>query len=176
MSRMFRTAGLVLLLSPLLACQPAAKPRVATTQDPLARGEYLVKLGGCNDCHTPGYAESGGQLAKATWLTGSPLGYNGPWGTTYPTNLRLRMQEMTEAQWMDYSANLRTRPPMPDFTVRMMTAQDRRDMYRFIRSLGGAGQPAPDALPPGKTPPLPVFSLHLPAMPVAAAAAASAEK
>ena len=23
--------------------------------DGVARGEYLVRFGGCNDCHTPGY-------------------------------------------------------------------------------------------------------------------------
>lgn len=172
-SLLLLSASMPLLLS-LAACQPAATPAAtahAPAPDPIARGEYLVRIGGCNDCHTPGYVERGGQLDKAQWLTGSPLGYNGPWGTTYPTNLRLRMQEMTEAQWMDYSANLRARPPMPDFTLRAMTEDDRRAIYRFVHSLGGTGQAAPQALPPGQAPKPPVFQLVLPAVPAAAAPA-----
>lgn len=167
-SRTTHSPFVTLLSLALAACQPAAHPPAQAEPDLVARGEYLVKIGGCNDCHTPGYAESGGQVDKAHWLTGSPLGYNGPWGTTYPTNLRLSLQKMTEAQWMDYSANLRARPPMPDFNIRAMTEDDRRAIYRFIRSLGDAGQPAPEALPPGQKPPLPVFTLMLPAMPAAA--------
>jgi mono/diheme cytochrome c family protein len=31
--------------------------------DPVARGRYLVVITGCNDCHTPSYAESMGQVA-----------------------------------------------------------------------------------------------------------------
>ncbi|MCR6626648.1 MAG: cytochrome c family protein [Pseudoxanthomonas sp.] len=149
------------------AAQPAAKPSDA---DLLARGEYLVRITGCNDCHTPGYAESGGTVAKDTWLVGSPMGFSGPWGTTYPSNLRLRMQQLTEAQWMEYSATLRTRPMMPDFAVRAMSEEDRRAIYRFVHALGAAGQPAPEALPPGKTPPAPYLGMVLPAAAEAPAA------
>ncbi|WP_372014709.1 cytochrome C [Pseudoxanthomonas sp. 10H] len=142
---------------------PAAPPGV----DLVARGEYLVRVAGCNDCHTPAYAQSQGNVPKDQWLVGSPLGFHGPWGTTYATNLRLRMQDFSEAQWLAYSANLRTRPIMPDFAVRDMTEEDRRALYRFIRGLGPAGQPAPPALPPGQTPPLPYMALVLPQTPAA---------
>jgi len=158
----------------LAACQPAGPRAVAslppastsaTGGDLLARGEYLVRIAGCNDCHTPGYAESGGKVDKAGWLVGSPMGFHGPWGTTYASNLRLRMQQLTEAQWLEYSANLRTRPIMPDFAVRDMSEEDRRAIYRFVHALGAAGQPAPEALPPGRTPPPPYFGMVLPAPP-----------
>ncbi len=43
----------------------------------LARGEYMVRMGGCNDCHTPGWNDSAGQLPTQHWLTGSPLGNKG---------------------------------------------------------------------------------------------------
>ena len=89
-----KSAGLIPLLALLAACQPAATPQAAApapTVDLVARGEYLVKTTGCNDCHTPGYAEQQGNVDKAQWLTGSPLGYNGPWGTTYAANLRLTL-------------------------------------------------------------------------------------
>lgn len=163
-----KSTGLIPLLALLAACQPAATPQAAApapTVDLVARGEYLTRTTGCNDCHTPGYAEQGGNVDKAQWLIGSPLGYNGPWGTTYAANLRLTLAGMDEAQWLEYSANLRTRPIMPDFAVRAMTEEDRRAIYRFIRSLGPGGQPAPAYLPPGQTPPLPYFSLVLPPAP-----------
>jgi mono/diheme cytochrome c family protein len=175
--RPIRFLSLPALLTALAACQPEAPrteaplPTTASSDaDLLARGEYLVRIAGCNDCHTPGYAAAGGKVSKDTWLVGSPMGFHGPWGTTYASNLRLRMQQLTEAQWMEYSANLRTRPIMPDFAVRDMTADDRRAIYRFVHSLGAAGEPAPDALPPGKTPPLPYFGMVLPPAPEAPAA------
>lgn len=46
------------------------------------RGRYLVKTSGCNDCHTAGYAESGGNVPEKEWLSGNQLGWCGPWGTT----------------------------------------------------------------------------------------------
>ena len=171
-----KPAGLIPLLVLLAACQPAATPHataLAPTVDLVARGEYLVKTTGCNDCHTAGYAEQGGNVDKAQWLTGSPLGYNGPWGTSYAANLRLSLQEMDEKQWLEYSATLRTRPIMPDFSLRAMNEEDRLAIYRFIRSLGPAGQPAPAYLPPGQTPPLPYFSLVLPPAPPAPASPAA---
>ncbi|GAB3728471.1 hypothetical protein GCM10028862_05980 [Luteimonas pelagia] len=139
-----------------------ASPATLSDADLVARGEYLVKIAGCNDCHTPGYAAQQGNVDKALWLVGSPEGFHGPWGTTFPANLRLRLAEMDEAQWMDYSATLRTRPLMPDFAVRDMSADDRRAIYRFVRSLGPAGEPAPAYLPPGTRPEPPFFELVLP--------------
>jgi mono/diheme cytochrome c family protein len=144
------------------ATSDPAPPVAASDADLVARGEYLVRIAGCNDCHTPGYAETGGQVPKTQWLTGSPLGWNGPWGTTYPANLRLKLQDMDEAAWLKYSAELHTRPPMPDFAIRTMQEQDRRAIYRFIRSLGPGGQPAPDYLPPGQAPQAPYVQWILP--------------
>ena len=57
------------------------------------RGRYLVKTGGCNDCHTAVYAMIGGNVPEAEWLRGDEVGWRGVWGTTYATNLRLYMQD-----------------------------------------------------------------------------------
>jgi hypothetical protein len=54
---------------------------------------------------------------------------------------------------------------MPDFNLRAMHEDDRRAIYRFIRSLGPAGQPAPAYLPPGQKPPAPYLELVLPPPP-----------
>lgn len=145
------------------ASAPATAPAGQAATDPLAaQGEYLVQIAGCNDCHTPGYAERGGDVPTSEWLVGSPLGHLGPWGTSYPTNLRLSIGALGEEEWLAYTANLHTRPLMPDFALRQMRERDRRAIYRFVRSLGQAGEPAPKALPPGVAPPPPYLQLVLP--------------
>ncbi len=121
-----------------------------TTQAPesIERGRYLVSITGCNDCHTPGYAQRGGQVPVATWLTGQNVGFQGPWGTSYPANLRLTVQSLTEAQWLVF-ARAERRPPMPWFSLKDMSDRDLTAIYRFVRSLGPAGAPAPQAVAPG---------------------------
>ena len=167
------TAGTTLLVLAGCTRAPAASSVAPPDDDALlARGAYIAATSGCHDCHTAGYAEAGGQAPREQWLTGTALGWNGPWGTTYPANLRLRLQEMDEAAWLDYSATLHTRPPMPDFAVRALAEDDRRALFRFIRSLGPGGEPAPAYLPPGEEPPLPFVRWHLPAAPDAASPAA----
>lgn len=129
------------------AQQPAAEGAAQDVQ----RGRYLVRVAGCNDCHTPGYPESGGKVDEKLWLTGSPLGWRGPWGTTYAANLRLVAQKLTEAQWLKYARN-EWRPPMPWFAMRDMTDADLGAIYRYIRHSGPAGKPVPAFVPPGKEP------------------------
>jgi len=111
-----------------------------------------VEIGGCNDCHTAGYADAGGKAAESDRLKGDTLGYRGPWGTTYPTNLRLSLGKMTEDEWVKYAKSLMTRPPMPWFNVRAMNDGDLRALYQYIKSLGSSGTAAPAFLPPDKTP------------------------
>jgi mono/diheme cytochrome c family protein len=141
----------------LAAALTAALPAFAQkAEDALVkRGRYLVQIGGCNDCHTPAYPAKGGKVPEAEWLTGDALGWHGPWGTTYATNLRLYMQDLTEEQWVKKGKTLNARPPMPWFNVRDMTTGDLRALYRYVRHLGPAGKPAPAYLPPDKTPPQP---------------------
>lgn len=117
--------------------------------DQVERGRYLVSVSGCNDCHTPGYPESGGTLPESDWLVGSPVGFQGPWGTTYPANLRLLMASRSESQWLEH-ARTATRPPMPWFSLRNMTDEDLKAIYAFVRDLGAKGEPAPDYVPPGQ--------------------------
>jgi mono/diheme cytochrome c family protein len=140
----------------LCCCMLIALPAIAQDKkkgDPqVERGRYLVKITGCNDCHTAGYAPTGGKIPESEWLTGDALGWRGPWGTTYPTNLRLYMQELTEEQWVKKGKTLNARPPMPWFNVRDMSRSDLRALYRYIRHLGPAGKPAPAYVPPGETP------------------------
>jgi hypothetical protein len=131
----------------------------------IARGRYLIKLGGCNDCHTDAFAESNAKVPEQKWLEGSVLGWYGPWGTTYPVNLRLLVQGMTEAQWLEHLRTMQPKPPMPWWSLRWMTPQDQRAVYVYIRHLGPAGKNAPTALPPGVSPPPPFVSFPMPPAP-----------
>ena len=159
-----RAALLSSALAALLSCCPviasaaeqAARPVPAAGGKAIERGRYLVRIAGCNDCHTPAYAERGGAVPEKEWLTGSPVGFRGPWGTTYAANLRLTMAALSEDDWVRAAHGKQYRPPMPWFALRDMQAADLRAIYRFIRHPGPAGEPAPAFLGPGGTPGGPV--------------------
>ena len=119
----------------------------------IERGRYMAITGGCNDCHTAGFAPNEGKIPEKDWLLGSgPLGYSGPWGTTYATNLRLLIAGMSENDWVKLAKSLKTRPPMPWFNVNKWHEADMRAFYQYVKSLGSAGEPAPAYLPPGQAP------------------------
>src|SRR5688572_21337425 len=120
----------------------------SSMQSSIQRGRYLVQIGGCNDCHTAGYAEKAGNIPTDEWLMGAPIGFKGAWGTSYAANLRLTVNAMSEEQWVKI-ARVPRRPPMPWFNLRDMSDEDLRAMYRFIRDLGPKGEHAPTAAAPG---------------------------
>ncbi|MEK6586726.1 MAG: cytochrome c precursor, partial [Nitrospirota bacterium] len=43
------------------------------------RARYVIKIAGCNDCHTTGYAEAAGKIPEKDWLKGDAMGWRGPW-------------------------------------------------------------------------------------------------
>jgi mono/diheme cytochrome c family protein len=149
-----RWTGLALLLifgsAGALLLQPPNPGSVDAEQ--IERGRYVVKIAGCNDCHTAGYAQTAGKVAEKDWLTGSRLGYRGPWGTTYPANLRTFMNDLSEDRWLMIARTAEFRPPMPWFNLHDMTEPDLRAIYHFVRYLGPAGGPVPAYLPPGQEP------------------------
>lgn len=167
-ARMLQVPLLALALvgaaAPGVAAGDASKAKAAKPADAsaLARGRYMVIVGGCNDCHTAGYAPSGGATPEKDWLMGDRLGFRGPWGTTYAINLRQYMQGLSEDQWVKTAKSLKTRPPMPWFGVNAMTDPDLRAIHRFVRSLGPAGPAAPAFLPPDKEPPPPFIQWPAP--------------
>jgi mono/diheme cytochrome c family protein len=147
---------LCLAAAALPAAAQQAKP-ISKPQNPqVERGRYLVKVAGCNDCHTAGYAMAGGKVAEAEWLKGDKLGWRGPWGTTYPVNLRLYMTSMSETGWVHAARSMKARPPMPWFALHDMTDHDLKAIYHYVQWLGPAGEPAPTYVPPGRDPKGPV--------------------
>ena len=105
------------------AAKPAAKS--ASNKD-IERGRYLVMITGCNDCHTPDFLVNGGKTPEKDRLTGATVGWRGPWGTTYPVNLRLYFQQITEAEWVQTAKKIQRSPPMPYFSLNAMSEADVR--------------------------------------------------
>ena len=130
------------------------------------RGEQVSITGGCHDCHTAGYGESGGKIDPAAALKGTAMGWQGPWGTTYPANLRLVAKEQgSEDTFVKYAKIFQAKPPMPFYNVHAMDEGDLRSLYQYIVSLGEPGEPAPDYLPPGQEPKTPYIVIAPPIMP-----------
>ncbi len=118
----------------------------------IERGRYVVEIMGCNDCHTPDYMGSGASLPEEDWLVGGDLGFHGSWGTAYPTNLRLLLNEISEDDWLILARRMRQSSPMSWVRLPKVTDQDLRAVYRFVKYLGPRGNPAPARLPAGVTP------------------------
>lgn len=145
----------------LAAAPLAAEAQQKQMSAAAKRGRYLVQIGGCNDCHTPGYGLSGGRVDEKLWLTGDKLGWRGPWGTTYASNLRLIASVMTEQQFL-IRARSEMRPPMPWFNLRDMTEADVKAIYTYLRHAGPAGEAAPAYVPPDGAPGTPFVQFPAP--------------
>ena len=128
----------------------------------IERGRYVIQIGGCNDCHTPGYAMTDGKVPESEWLIGDQIGWRGPWGTTYPPNLRRTLGNLTEKEWLALAQNASFRPPMPSVTLRKMSERDLRAVYRYVRSLGPGGGEVPAYVPPDQSPLGPVVMFPAP--------------
>ncbi len=122
-------------------------------------GRYLVTIGGCNDCHTDGYLQKEGKIPEKDWLTGSIMGWRGPWGTTYASNLRLFVQDVDEDDFVETIKTRKSMPPMPWMNVNKMSEKDARSVYKYIKSLGAKGEEMPNALPPNQVPATPFITL-----------------
>lgn len=155
-------------LAMLVAATAALSALPALAGDPapsVERGRVVATVSGCHDCHTAGYMESGGKLDPAAALAGASLGFRGPWGTTYASNLRLVAAERDEAGFAQHLSTLKARPPMPYFNLHAMPETDLRSLYLYIRSLGEPGEPAPAAVPPDEEPTTPYIVFAPPTMP-----------
>jgi len=141
---------------PIPAQKPAHNARVQA-DNPLEAGKYIVLLGACNDCHTPGWWDKGIETPESEWLVGNPIGWKGPWGTNYASNLRRYVKAFTED---DFVAEMRTRdaaPPMPWASMHAMPEQDLRAMYKYIKSLKPLGKQTPASVGPDEDPKTPYY-------------------
>lgn len=160
MERQLLTAGIALLIAGCgssVAREPIT-PSVSAANE-VAAGEYLTTVAGCNDCHTMGWMEQSDAVPVQDRLTGMSIGWRGPWGTSYPANLRLTAANMTSDQWVTMTRSRNGNPPMPWMSLHAMSDQDLRAIYAFLRSLGPSGDPVPAFVPPDREPTTPFLLL-----------------
>jgi mono/diheme cytochrome c family protein len=157
------------------ATKKAGEPATAAAKaDPVVRGRYLIKTSGCNDCHTPRFMELGDKVPESEWLTGSSMGWRGPWGTSYPGNLRRHMAAHKDVDlWIKMVRGRNGLPPMPWPSLHAMTDEDLKAVHAYISSLEVKGDFTPAPVPPDKEPSTPYLNLE-PVMPKTAAVPARA--
>lgn len=118
----------------------------------VARGQYLVRIGSCNDCHTPWVFDPELGVPRpdmSRMLSGHPVGGPDPQGTPGPQDMGLIGPTFTSFALpfgTMYSANL---TPDPDTGIGSWTEQMFVDVFRKGRHLGGDGR--------GVLPPMPWF-------------------
>jgi len=135
---------------------PADADTVATAE----HGEYIVRIAGCHDCHTPGFFYNAPDYKRA--LSGSEIGWVGPWGTSYARNLTPDM-ETGIGSWSedDIVRALQTgkrpdgttlNPPMPWPNFAYMTNKDVHSVAKYLKSLPPVSHVNLPILPPGQKP------------------------
>jgi len=133
---------------------------VSTQRDKLQRGEYLAVVAGCDDCHTPGGMY--GAMDKSRRMSGSELGWKGPWGTSYSRNLTPDV-ETGIGSWTeeDIVRALRTGvardgrkllPPMPWPNYARYSDDDAYALAAYLKSLPAVQHRVPLVVPPDGTP------------------------
>ncbi len=149
----------------------ATLPRSAPPKaQQIARGEYLVTVMGCGDCHTPGSLYGSPDFERR--LSGSEMGWKGPWGVTYARNLT--PDETGLAKWSekDIVDAMRTgmkpdhtplQPPMPWPNLTALTDEDAYAIAAYLKSLPAIAHKVPDRAPPGQAVAGPAFEFPPPA-------------
>jgi mono/diheme cytochrome c family protein len=156
-------AGVCLALAVAAAAATSALPsRTAFAQDAqIQRGKYLVTLGGCNDCHTPGYFF--GKPDMARFLGGSEVGFEIPGlGVFHGPNLtpdpetglgQWSTEEVVAAITKGQRPDGRVLAPiMPWHAFANLTAQDVRAIAAFLRSLPPVKNRVPGPFGPNERP------------------------
>lgn len=177
-SRIFTIAAATLGAGVLLAgCGQKA------AEDPVKRGEYLVAVISCADCHTPGALM--GQPDKAKWLAGSNIGFHVPGlGFFYGPNLTPD-NETGLGTWSEDDIVKAIRegvrpdgrklaPTMPSESFSKLTDEDAHAIARYLKSLTPISNKVPGPFGANDTPTAPYESITMPAEPAAAPAPAEA--
>jgi mono/diheme cytochrome c family protein len=129
-----------------------------TPEQKIARGRYISQISACNDCHTPGGLYGAPDTTRL--LSGSELGWQGPWGVSYPRNLtpdpETGIGSWTEEQIMtafrtghrpDGSPLL---PPMPWPMYAHLSDEDAAALAAYLKSIPPVKHKAPAVIPPGQ--------------------------
>jgi len=154
---MVPTAARLAFLISSLVTLPAFAAMADNAQ--IARGKYLVTLGGCNDCHTPGYFR--GQPDMSRFLGGSDVAFEIPGlGVFVGPNITpdketgignwSRDQIVTAIQTGKRPDGRILAPVMPWHAYGQLTADDAQAIAAFLQSLEPLSHKVPKPVTPGE--------------------------
>lgn len=143
----------------------------AAGRDQVQRGKYLVTLGLCTDCHTPGYFF--GKPDMTRYLGGSEVGFHIPeLGVFHGPNLtpddetglgRWSADDIVKAIQTGTRPDGRILAPiMPWHAFAEMTRQDAMAVAAFLKSLPPVSNKVPGPFGPAETPTSFVFKVTPP--------------
>ena len=132
---------------------------IAADDPEIARGEYLVTMGGCNDCHTPGYFF--GKPDSSRFLGGSDVGFEIPGeGVFVGRNITpdketgigswTREQIVTAIQTGQRPDGRMLAPIMPWHAFAQLTKEDASAIAAFLQSLKPVSHQVPGPFKPGE--------------------------
>lgn len=150
-------AALAAVIAIGCAKAPTTMKAEMTLEEKIARGKVISYTSACHDCHTPGGLY--GAPDSTRMLSGSELGWEGPWGVSFPRNLTPDM-ETGIGSWSeeDIVTAIRTgirpdhtplMPPMPWPMYSHLSDDDAHALAAFLKSLPAVRHKAPDKIPPG---------------------------
>lgn len=151
--------------------------KTAAAPDPVKRGEYLVKVMVCTDCHTPGHFL--GKADKSQYLAGSDVGFFIP-GLGYFYGRNLTPDDETGlGRWSneDIVKALRTgvrpdgrvlSPNMPWESFANLTDEDANAIAAYLKSLKPIRREAPPVTGPDQTAPALFLAVTPPTPPASA--------
>ena len=156
-----------LVIATGLAAASSADAQAADPQ--LARGQYLVQVAGCTDCHTPGHLL--GHPDRARYLAGSDVGFAIPGhGVFVGPNLTSDKATGLGAWTMEEIASAITTgkrpdgrmlaPAMPWQGFSQLTRSDAMAIAAYLKSLPPISNKVPGPFGPAETPSVLVMSVQ----------------
>ena len=136
---------------------PATTTAEMTPEQKLERGRYMVKSNACNDCHTPGTLYGAADTTR--FLSGTEIGWVGPWGVVYARNLTPDSTGLAAWTVEQIATAIRTgnrpdgrqlAPIMPWQNFANLTEEDALCMAAYLKSLPPIVHQVPEPVPPGQ--------------------------
>jgi mono/diheme cytochrome c family protein len=164
---LLRTAALA--AAAVLGAALAGPP--ARADDAVTRGAYLVRVMGCNDCHTPGVFLGKPDFSKA--LAGSDVGFEVPglgihWGPNLTPDKETGLGKWSEAEIIAAFTRgvtpdgTRLIPTMPYNDFAGLTAADQHAVAAYLMSLPPIHNAVPAATKPGEKAAAPYMTVIMP--------------
>jgi len=135
---------------------PEMEPQLpADASEQVKHGWYLVRLAGCNDCHTP--ADENGN-AKTDMMFGGGFRFTGPWGDVVSPNITTDPSGISHYDAAMFIKTIRTgrasggvrdlNPLMPFSYFRNMTDDDLKAIFAYLQTVKPVRHQVDNSEPP----------------------------